>query len=137
MGDPSTQRGDSGTIKLLDDFAAAYNRHDVDGIMRLMTEDCVFCSFFGPESWGERFVGAANVRVRVASFLKDFPDAKWSDVRHFASGDRGVTEWIFTGTRRATGERAERHGCDVFTLRDNKIYIKDTYQKWRQVPGAR
>jgi hypothetical protein len=27
-----------------------------------------------------------------------FPDAKFSDPRHFVAGNRGVSEWIFTGT---------------------------------------
>ena len=30
------------TLKLLDDFAAAWNRHDVDALMACMTSDCVF-----------------------------------------------------------------------------------------------
>ena len=33
---------DAATLKLLDDFAAAWNRHDVDGLMACMAPDCVF-----------------------------------------------------------------------------------------------
>jgi ketosteroid isomerase-like protein len=119
-------------IALLDAFADAYNRHDVDGIMRLMTEDCTFVSYFGPEPFGERFVGAENVRRRVAAGLQDFPDAKWYDLHHFVSGDRGLSQWTFVGTRRGTSERVERCGCDIFTFRNGKIHVKDTYHKWRQ-----
>jgi reactive intermediate/imine deaminase len=129
-------------LALLDKFAEAYNRHDVDGIMSLMTEDCSFVSYFGPDACGQRFSGAEQVRTRVTAGLQDFPDARWDNVRHFVSGNRGVTEWTFRGTRRGTSERVERQGCDLFSFRGNKICIKDTYQKWRlptstSVPASR
>jgi reactive intermediate/imine deaminase len=120
------------TFAVLDAFASAYNRRDVDGIMSLMTVDCSFVSYFGPEACGERFVGRDAVRKRVAAGLEDFPDARWEEVRHFVDGDRAISEWIFKGTRRGTSELIERCGCDVFTFRDGKIHVKDTYQKWRQ-----
>lgn len=124
--------GEAETIALLDSFADAYNRHDVDAIMAHMTEDCVFVSFFGPDICGEKFEGRDKVRKRVAAGLADFPDARWDIIGHFVSGDRGVSEWIFRGTKRGTAEHSERQGLDVFTFRDGKIQIKDTYQKWRQ-----
>jgi len=136
-GSESGMTGQAATVALLEAFAEAYNRHDVDAIMRLMTEDCVFQSYFGPEACGERFAGAERVRERVVAGLAEFPDATWRDVRHFACGDRGVSEWIFRGTRRGGGEVIERQGCDVFTLRDGRIHVKDTHHKWRQAPAIR
>ena len=118
-------------LALLDGFAEAYNRHDVDDIMSFMTEDCTFVSYFGPDTCGQRFSGTEQVRKRVLAGLQDFPDARWEGARHFVSGDRGVTEWTFRGTRRGTTELVERQGCDIFSFRNNKIHIKDTYQKWR------
>lgn len=118
-------------MALLDEFARRYNRHDVDAIMACLAEDCVFVSFFGTEPFGERFTGADSVRRRIASFLADWPDARWDDATHFVAGDRGVSEWRFSGTRRGTDQRVVRHGCDLFTFRADKILIKDTYQKWR------
>jgi enamine deaminase RidA (YjgF/YER057c/UK114 family) len=120
-------------LTLLDQFAEAYNRHDVDGIMALMTDDCSFVSYFGPDACGQRFVGAAAVRKRVAAGLEDFPDARWDITQHFVSNDRGVSEWTFRGTRRGASTPVERQGCDVFTFRYGKIHIKDTYQK-QQAP---
>jgi hypothetical protein len=123
----------SAAIALLEAFANAYNRHDVDEIMAHMTEDCSFLSYFGPESCGEKFVGFDKVRQRVAAGLADFPDARWENVNHFVSGNRGVSEWTFRGTRRGTTELIERCGLDVFTFESGKIHVKNTYQKWRQV----
>ena len=60
-----------------------------------------------------------------------FPDAQWGNPRHFIEGDRGVSEWTFTGTRVADGARVEVNGCDVFTFRDGKIAVKNSYRKNR------
>jgi ketosteroid isomerase-like protein len=119
-------------VTLLEMFADAYNRHDIDGIMALMTPDCSFLSYFGPEACGERFEGFARVRQRVAAGLADFPDARWEDLNHFVSGDRGVSEWMFRGRRRGTTEQIERWGVDIFTFKNGRIHVKNTYQKWRR-----
>jgi ketosteroid isomerase-like protein len=45
----------------------AFNRHDLDAIMEHVAEDCVFEAPRGPEPWGSRFVGRAEVpRARAA-----------------------------------------------------------------------
>jgi reactive intermediate/imine deaminase len=137
MNSDDDQIEPSEAIKVLEAFADAYNRHDVDGIMAHMTDDCSFLSYFGPEACGERFAGIEKVRQRVATGLADFPDARWEDIKHFVSGNRGVSEWTFRATKRGTTERIERCGLDVFTFKHGKIHVKDTYQKWRQVADPR
>jgi ketosteroid isomerase-like protein len=59
-----------------------------------------------------------------------FPDARFVDARHFVIGDRGVSEWLFTGTT-AEGVRVEVNGCDVFTFAGDKIARKSSYFKTR------
>jgi ketosteroid isomerase-like protein len=44
-----------------------------------------------------------------------------------------VSEWTFAGTR-LDGSRFEVNGCDVFTFRDGKIAIKNSYRKNRPTP---
>lgn len=61
-----------------------------------------------------------------------FPDAHWGGARHFISGNRGVSEWTFTGTR-ADGVRSEVTGRDLFAFKDGKIAIKNSYRKNRTV----
>jgi ketosteroid isomerase-like protein len=46
-------------------------------------------------------------------------------------GDRGFSEWTFTGTAR-DGTRVEVHGCDLFMFRDGRIAVKDSYRKNRR-----
>ncbi|MEE8365683.1 MAG: nuclear transport factor 2 family protein [Gammaproteobacteria bacterium] len=118
------------TIKFLQAFADAWNRHDVDDLMSFMTDDCVFESSAGDESCGTRYEGREAVRLGYAKAWKDFPDARWSDARHFLSGNRGVSEWVFSGTQ-ADGKRVKVVGCDLFSFRDGKIAIKNSFRKNR------
>jgi ketosteroid isomerase-like protein len=135
-GDHAT-RSDSSTadpIGLLDRFAGAWNRHDLDALMGMMTDDCVFEASAGPDVNGQRSEGPASVRAAFAAVFESFPDAHWGNARHFAVANRGVSEWTFTGTRR-DGTRVEVAGCDLLTFRDGKIAIKNSFRKNR-APGS-
>jgi steroid delta-isomerase-like uncharacterized protein len=118
------------TPEWLQEFADAWNRHDVDSLMSFMTDDCVFESSAGPEVCGTRFEGREAVRAGYADVWTTFPDAHWGNAQHFVCGDRGVSEWTFTGTR-ADGTWVEVHGCDLFRFRDGKIALKNSYRKNR------
>lgn len=118
------------TVETLEAFADAWNRHDADALMSFMSEDCVFEASAGPDVCGTRYVGREAVRAGYVEVWTTFSDAHWGTARHFVHGDRGVSEWIFTGTR-ADGTRVEVHGCDLFTLRDGKITLKNSYRKNR------
>ena len=118
------------TTAVLDAFADAWNRHDADALMSFMTEDCVFEASAGPDICGTRYAGREAVRAAFAAVWATFPDAHWGGARHFVQGDRGGSEWIFTGTQ-ADGTRVEVHGCDLFTFRDGRIALKNSYRKNR------
>ncbi len=114
---------DDVTVAFLQDFAEAWNCHDIDALMSFMTADCVF-----ETSDGTRYEGSEAVRAAFSGVWAAFPDAHWGEARHFVSGNRGVSEWTFTGTQ-ADGARVEEGGCDLFTFRDGKIAYKNTYLK--------
>ena len=118
------------TTEMLQAFADAWNRHDVDDLMSFMTDDCVFEASAGPEACGTSSKGRQAVRAAFAAVWATFPDAHWGNARHFVCGDRGVSEWTFTGTH-GDGTRVEVHGCDLFTFRDGKIAVKNSYRKNR------
>ena len=115
---------------LLQRFAEAWNNHDIDTLMALMTEDCVFESSFGEEVCGRRYEGREAVRDGFSQAWINYPDARWNDPRHFVHGDRGVSEWTFTGTDN-NGMRSEVAGCDLFTFRDGQIAVKNSFRKHR------
>ena len=118
------------TAELLQAFADTWNCHDVEALMSFMTEDCVFEASAGPEVCGTRYVGRRAVRAGFAQVWEIFPDAHWGDAQHFVHGERGVSEWTFTGTR-ADGTRVEVHGCDLFVFRGGRIALKNSYRKNR------
>jgi steroid delta-isomerase-like uncharacterized protein len=118
------------TTEVLQAFADAFNRHDLDAVLSFMTGDCVFEASAGPDICGSRYAGRETVRAAFADVFATFPDAHWGDAQHFVQGERGVSEWTFTGTR-ADGTRVEVHGCDLFTFRDGRIAVKNSYRKNR------
>jgi steroid delta-isomerase-like uncharacterized protein len=122
---------DTGALALMERFAAAWNRHDLDALMSMMTDDCVFDASAGPDVEGQRSEGQQEVRAAYAAVFEAFPDAHWADARHFAAGNRGVSEWTFTGTR-ADGTRVAVHGCDLLTFREGRIAVKNSFRKNRQ-----
>jgi steroid delta-isomerase-like uncharacterized protein len=123
------------TTEVLQAFADAWNRHDVDALMSFMTDDCVFEASAGPDICGNRYAGREAVRASFAEVWTTFPDAHWGNARHFVSGDRGVSEWTFTGTR-LDGTRVEVNGCDLFAFRKGKIVLKNSYRKNRPPLGS-
>ena len=119
------------TVEHLQAFADAFNRHDAEAIMAFMTEDCVFEASAGRDVCGERYVGREAVSAAFRDVWTTFPDAAWRNARHFVCGDRGVSEWTFTGTS-ADGACVEVQGCDLFTFRNGKIALKNSYRKNRR-----
>ncbi len=128
--DGSRTRPEAEWLELLDRFAEAWNRHDLDALMSMMTDDCVFEASAGPDVNGQRSEGARAVRAAFAAVFETFPDAHWARPRHFIAGNRGVSEWTFSGTHR-DGRRVEVTGCDLFTFRDGRIAVKNSYRKNR------
>ena len=113
-------------------FDRGWNGHDVDVLMTFMSDDCVFEAAAGRDACGMRHAGRARVREAFARVFASFPDVRFDDARHFVSGDRGLSEWIFRGTS-ADGKKVEVNGCDVFTFRDGKIAVKNSFFKNRTV----
>ena len=111
-------------------FGDGWNRHDVDFLMTFMTDDCVFETTAGKEACGTRYEGRERVREAFAKVFKIFPDAHFGEARHFLAGDRGVSEWLFTGTT-SDGKKVEVNGCDTFTFQNGKSTIKSAYCKNR------
>jgi len=118
------------TADFLQSFADAFNAHNIKAIMSHMTDDCVFEASAGPDFNGEKFTGQQQVKEAFEKVFETFPDAHWGNPRHFVSGDRGFSEWIFTGTK-TDGTNVEVTGCDLFTFKDGKISVKNSYRKNR------
>jgi ketosteroid isomerase-like protein len=110
------------TEATIDAFNEAFNRHDVDAVMALMTEDCLFENTLPPPE-GERHVGQKDVRKFWEQFFHDSPAAKFETEEMVTSGDRAVVRWRFEW-----GDGYIR-GIDLFRVRDGKVAEKLSYVK--------
>ena len=117
---------DSVTRAVVDKFNDAFNRHDVDGVMKMMTDDCIFENTNPPPD-GARLVGAAAVRAYWEKFFANNPDAKFEAEDIIVSGDRCVIRWIYRKTK--DGKPWHLRGVDVFKVRDGKVAEKLSYVK--------
>jgi ketosteroid isomerase-like protein len=111
-------------------FGNGWNRHDVDYLMTFMADDCVFEGASGSEVCGTRYAGRERVREAFTRVFATFPDAAFREARHVVTGDRGLSEWVFTGTT-TDGRTVEVNGCDLFTFRAGKIAVKSSFFKNR------
>ena len=113
----------------------AFNRHDIDGVMKCFADDCVFYTVGGPVVYGAKVEGAEAIAKAFTAVWTAMPDAHWDHHSHFVAGDRAVSEWTFSGTD-ADGGRVEAEGADLFRLRDGKIVVKQALRKQRPVQKA-
>jgi uncharacterized protein (TIGR03086 family) len=107
-------------------FSAAFGKGDVDAIMALMTDDCVFESTAPPD--GERHEGAAAVRAVWEKLFGATTGASFTEEESFVSGDHGVLRWRFEWTEDG-GSPGHVRGVDVLRFRDGKVCEKLSYVK--------
>jgi ketosteroid isomerase-like protein len=114
------------TLATIDAFNAAFNRHDVDGVMALMTEDCLFDSTRPPPD-GEQLIGQVRVREFWQGFFGRSPQARFESEEQFACGDRAVVLWRYHWVR--DGQPGHVRGVDIFRVRDGRVAEKRSYVK--------
>jgi ketosteroid isomerase-like protein len=121
--DPET----AATLAVSQRFLDAFARHDVDGVMAAMSEDCVFENTLPPPD-GERHVGQAAVRRFWERFFRETPSAAFETEEMFAGGARCVVKWRYRW-RNANGSAGHVRGVDLLRVRDGKVTEKLSYVK--------
>jgi uncharacterized protein (TIGR02246 family) len=113
-------------LDVIDRFNDAFNKHNVDGVMALMTDDCVFETTEPPD--GKRYQGQEAIRTAWTDFFASSPDAffEWEEI--FAAGDRAVVRWRYRWTH-DNGTKGHVRGVDVMKVRDGKVAEKFSYVK--------
>lgn len=107
-------------------FNDAFNSHDVDATMALMTEDCVFENT-RPAPDGTRYEGQAAVRACWDQFFANSPQARFEFGDTFAAGSRCAVSWTYHWVKNGTAGHVR--GVDLFRIRDGKIAEKLSYVK--------
>ncbi|MEZ4662700.1 MAG: nuclear transport factor 2 family protein [Caldilineaceae bacterium] len=115
------------TLTTIQQFNTAFNTHDVDAVMALMTADCIFENTSPPPD-GERFVGAAAVRGFWEEFFRASPNAFFTTEEAVACGDRAFVRWSYQWAD-AQGAAGHIRGVDIFRVRDGKVAEKFSYVK--------
>ena len=110
------------SIRIVLAFNEAFNKHYVDGMMKLMSEDCVFENT-APAPDGTVYSG----REVIAQFWRDFfhesPPAHIDIEDVFGFGFRCIMRWKYNW---GTGHV---RGVDIFQIRDGLIVEQLSYVK--------
>ncbi len=107
-------------------FNQAFNAHDVDAVMALMTDDCVFDGTMPPD--GDRHDGAAQVRRAWEDLFLSSPSAHFTTEELLAVGDRVVCRWRFDWID-GDGTSGHVRGIDLFRVSDGRVAEKLSYVK--------
>ena len=122
---------EEGMTRLLVEHIDAWNSHDLDRLMGLFADDCVFEASGGSEVQGQRFEGKPAVQEAFAAVFERMPDAHWGGGHHYMiDAGYSVSEWTLTGTL-SDDSRIEVNGCDFLTVRGGQIISKNSYRKQR------
>ncbi len=117
-------------LAVITEVCDAYNRHDVEGIVRHFAEDSSWLLSRGVPPEGGRARGIDEIRAMAHRRFRTIPDMYWHIRSHWVGGNRGCSEWTVTGTE-TNGNKINWLGCDIWEMNDDgKVVTKDTYWKF-------
>ena len=108
-------------------FNEAFNRHDVAGMMQLMSHDCIFENT-NPAPDGTVYLGKEAVTDFWQAFFRESPQAHIEIEEIFGLGERCIMRWRYSWVDRA-GENGHVRGVDIFRVRNGSIREKLSYVK--------
>jgi len=114
-------------IRIVLEFNEAFNRHEVDGMMRLMSDDCVFENT-SPAPDGTIYSGKEAVTQFWQDFFRESPHARIEIEEIFGLGMRCVMRWRYEWMD-AAGEKGHVRGVDIFKIENGFICEKLSYVK--------
>ena len=108
-------------------FNEAFNRHDVESMLKLMSEDCRL-EHNGPAPDGAIYSGQEAVAQFWQDFFRESPRAHIEIEEIFGLGFHCVMRWRYDWTD-AAGEKGHVRGVDIFKLKDGLICEHFSYVK--------
>lgn len=117
-----------GEIRVVLEFKEAFNRHDVPGLLALMSEDIVFESA-QPAPGGATYTGKEAVGGYWQDFFRAWPQAHLEGEDTFtAFGKRLILRWKCFLEGKDGDQKAVR-GVDIFQVRGGHIADQLSYIK--------
>ena len=114
-------------VRIVLEFNEAFNRHDVAGMMQLMSDDCVFENT-DPAPDGTVYLGKEAVSRFWQDFFRASPHAHIEIEDIFGVGLRCIMRWRYEWVN-VSGEKGYVRGVDVFKMKDGFICEKFSYVK--------
>lgn len=112
-------------VRLVLEFNEAFNRGDVAGMMRLVSQDCIFENAApGPE--GSALSGKEAVTHYWQDFFAESPQARREVEEIFGAGNRCVLRWR---CENIAGAKGPLRGVDIFQMREGLICERFSYVK--------
>ena len=108
-------------------FNEAFNRHDVAGMMRLMSDDCVFENTT-PAPDGAVYAGKPAVTQFWQDFFRASPQAHIEIEEILGFGNRCIMRWRYDWVD-AAGQKGHVRGVDIYHVKDGSICEKLSYVK--------
>jgi uncharacterized OsmC-like protein/ketosteroid isomerase-like protein len=108
-------------------FNEALNARDVDAMMHLMTEDCLFENTY-PAPDGMRCEGRQAVRLFWEDFFRSTREPRIEVEEIFESGDRCIMRWVYHWMD-SQGKPGHIRGVDIYKVKDSLIAEKLSYVK--------
>ena len=108
-------------------FNEAFNRHDVAGMMQLISDECVFENI-SPAPDGTVYSGKAALTRFWQDFFHESPHAHIEVEEVFGLGERCVMRWRYDWGD-VKEEKGHVRGVDIFRVRDGFIHEKFSYIK--------
>ncbi|MDP6389177.1 MAG: nuclear transport factor 2 family protein [Alphaproteobacteria bacterium] len=116
-------------MEVLKAFGKAFNKGDVDAILECVTDDFEWRLNEGPEAPDGRVVrGREEVRRTLAERAALYNDVRFSETEVFFADDQVIGRFRATGSH-ADGRPLDVRGVDIYSFRDGKIAVKDSYWK--------
>ena len=114
-------------MRLVLAFNDAFNQHDVDGMMKLMSEDCVFENT-APAPDGTVYKGKDVVTQFWHDFFRESPSAHIEIEEIFGLGNHCIMRWRYNWVD-VSGAKGHARGVDIFKIREGFISEKLSYVK--------
>ncbi len=121
---------DQEKLNLLKTFGEAWGRGDLNGLMALMTDDCVYAASVGPEP-GTTYRGKEEVRQGFAEIIEYESGGEQRSGKKWIAGDYVFSEWSYDEIGE-DGTVTDIRGIDIFHFIDGKLALKDAYRKTKK-----
>jgi len=114
-------------VRVVIAYNDAFNRHDVAGMMQLMSDDCVFENT-DPAPDGAVFSGKEAVTQFWQDFFSQSPQAHIKVEESIGFGNRCIMRWRYDWVD-LEGNKGHVRGVDIFRVQNGCICEKLSYVK--------